>query len=113
MMSGLRRPRACSNLKALNLAENATHNLHNGAQVRDALAWARYINEARDQYAPKVDVMFAQHHWPIWGNGRVLDFRAKIPARSDRAIDEPRAESRGHRRATHAPREPATGVAPG
>ena len=69
-------------LKALNLAENATHNLHNvypirGAQVRDALAWARYINEARDQYAPKVDVMFAQHHWPIWGNGRVLDFLAK------------------------------------
>ena len=39
-------------LKALNLAENATHNLHNvypirGAQVRDALAWAKYLNDAR------------------------------------------------------------------
>jgi alkyl sulfatase BDS1-like metallo-beta-lactamase superfamily hydrolase len=69
-------------LRALNLAENATHNLHNvypirGAQVRDALAWARYVNEARDRYAPKVDVVFAQHHWPVWGNGRVLDFLAK------------------------------------
>jgi len=69
-------------LKALNLAENTTHNLHNvypirGAQVRDALAWARYINEARDRYAPRVDVLFAQHHWPVWGNGRVLDFLAK------------------------------------
>jgi len=69
-------------LKALNLAENATHNLHNvypirGAQVRDALAWTKYLNEAREAYAPKADVVFAQHHWPVWGNGRVLDFLAK------------------------------------
>ncbi|MEZ5817872.1 MAG: alkyl sulfatase dimerization domain-containing protein [Hyphomicrobiaceae bacterium] len=69
-------------LRALNLAENATHNLHNvypirGAQVRDALAWAKYLNEAREAYAPKAEVVFAQHHWPVWGNGRVLDFLAK------------------------------------
>jgi len=69
-------------LKALNLAENATHNLHNvypirGAQVRDALAWAKYLNEARETYAPKSEVVFAQHHWPVWGNSRVLDFLAK------------------------------------
>ena len=43
-------------LRALNLAENATHNLHNiypirGAQVRDANAWAKYLNEARDRFA--------------------------------------------------------------
>ena len=69
-------------LKALNLAENATHNLHNvypirGAQVRDALAWAKYLNKARESFAPKAEVVFAQHHWPIWGNSRVLDFLAK------------------------------------
>ena len=69
-------------LKALNLAENATHNLHNiypirGAQVRDANAWAKYINEARDRYAPKADVVFAQHHWPVWGNARLMDYLAK------------------------------------
>jgi alkyl sulfatase BDS1-like metallo-beta-lactamase superfamily hydrolase len=69
-------------LRALNLAENATHNLHNiypirGAQVRDANAWAKYLNEARDQFAPKADVVFAQHHWPVWGNSRVLDYLAK------------------------------------
>ena len=69
-------------LKALNLAENATHNLHNiypirGAQVRDANAWAKYLNEARDQFAPKADVVFAQHHWPVWGNARLLDYLAK------------------------------------
>jgi len=69
-------------LRALNLAENATHNLHNiyplrGAQVRDANAWAKYLNEARDRFATKADVVFAQHHWPIWGNARLLDYLAK------------------------------------
>jgi len=69
-------------LRALNLAENATHNLHNtypirGAQVRDANAWARYLNEALDRFGPGADVVFAQHHWPIWDNHRVLDFLTK------------------------------------
>src|SRR5262249_4244231 len=69
-------------LRALNLAENATHNLHNispirGAQVRDANAWAKYLNEARDRFASKAEVVFAQHHWPIWGNARLLDYLAK------------------------------------
>ncbi|MBI4253963.1 MAG: MBL fold metallo-hydrolase [Candidatus Rokubacteria bacterium] len=66
-------------LRALNLAENATHNLHNiypirGAQARDANAWARYLNEAMDRFGYQADVVFAQHHWPVWGNGRVLDY---------------------------------------
>ncbi len=69
-------------LKALNLAENATHNLHNiypirGAQVRDANVWAKYIDEARDRYAPEADVVFAQHHWPVWGKARIMDYLAK------------------------------------
>src|SRR5262249_16073647 len=69
-------------LRALNLADNGIHSLHNvypirGAQVRDANAWARYINEARDRFGREVDVVFAQHHWPIWGNARVLDFLAR------------------------------------
>lgn len=69
-------------LRALNLAENATHNLHNiypirGAQARDANAWAKYLNEARDRFACDADVVFAQHHWPVWGNGRVLDYLGK------------------------------------
>jgi alkyl sulfatase BDS1-like metallo-beta-lactamase superfamily hydrolase len=69
-------------LRALNLAENATHNLHNtypirGAQARDANAWAKYLDEARDRFAPHADVVFAQHHWPVWGRARVLDFLAK------------------------------------
>ena len=68
--------------RALNLAENATHNLHNvypirGAQARDANAWAKYLNEARDRFGRDADVAFAQHHWPVWGNARVLEFLGK------------------------------------
>jgi alkyl sulfatase BDS1-like metallo-beta-lactamase superfamily hydrolase len=69
-------------LKALNLAENATHNLHNiypirGAQVRDCNAWSKYLGEALVRFAPKSDVVFAQHHWPVWGTSRVSDFMTK------------------------------------
>src|SRR5262247_269590 len=69
-------------LRALNLAENATHNLHNiyplrGAQVRDANAWAKYLNEAMDRFGRDADVVFAQHHWPVWGRERLLDFLGK------------------------------------
>lgn len=57
--------------RALCMAENCTHTMHNlytlrGAQVRDAKAWAYYINEARDLFAGRYDVIFASHHWPTW-----------------------------------------------
>lgn len=66
-------------LKALNLAENATHNFHNllpfrGAMARDALGWTRYINEALDFWSNDVEVLVGQHHWPVWGNIRVLSY---------------------------------------
>jgi alkyl sulfatase BDS1-like metallo-beta-lactamase superfamily hydrolase len=69
-------------LRALNLAENATHNLHNtypirGAQARDANAWAKYLNLAMDRFGRHADVAFAQHHWPVWGTARVLEFLGK------------------------------------
>ena len=66
-------------MRALNLAENACHTMHNlcplrGAKTRDALAWARYLDEALIEYVPHVDVVFAQHHWPVWGSERVASF---------------------------------------
>jgi alkyl sulfatase BDS1-like metallo-beta-lactamase superfamily hydrolase len=69
-------------LRALNLAENATHNLHNtypirGAQARDANAWAKYLNEALDRFGRDADVVFAQHHWPVWDNARVVTYLAQ------------------------------------
>jgi alkyl sulfatase BDS1-like metallo-beta-lactamase superfamily hydrolase len=68
--------------KALCMAENCTHNLHNlytlrGAQVRDALAWAHYVNEAIDLFSDETDVVFASHHWPTWEHDRCIEFLGK------------------------------------
>ncbi|GIL28391.1 alkyl/aryl-sulfatase [Actinocatenispora comari] len=65
--------------RALCLAENATHNLHNiltlrGAVVRDARVWARYLNEAIVRYADRADVAFASHHWPTWGRENIVGY---------------------------------------
>jgi len=62
--------------KLLNLAENCTHNFHNllpfrGADVRDALAWSKYLNEALQLWGGKAEAMCGQHHWPVWGTERV------------------------------------------
>jgi alkyl sulfatase BDS1-like metallo-beta-lactamase superfamily hydrolase len=65
--------------RALCIAENATHNLHNlltlrGALVRDPHAWSGYLTEAIDLFADRTDVVFASHHWPTWGRERVAEF---------------------------------------
>src|SRR3954469_8503604 len=62
--------------KLLNLAENCTHNFHNllpfrGADVRDALAWSKYLGEALQLWGGKAEAMCGQHHWPVWGTARV------------------------------------------
>ncbi|MEV0885681.1 alkyl sulfatase dimerization domain-containing protein [Streptomyces microflavus] len=67
--------------RALCLAENATHNMHNiltlrGAVVRDARVWSRYLDEAADLFGDAADVAFASHHWPTWGRENVRDFLA-------------------------------------
>src|SRR5215475_8826596 len=62
--------------RLLNLAENCTHNFHNllpfrGADVRDALAWSKYLNEALKMWGGKAEAMCGQHHWPVWGKERI------------------------------------------
>jgi alkyl sulfatase BDS1-like metallo-beta-lactamase superfamily hydrolase len=62
--------------RLLNLAENCTHNFHNllpfrGADVRDALAWSKYLNEALHMWGGKAVAMCGQHHWPVWGEQRI------------------------------------------
>ncbi len=62
--------------KLLNLAENCTHNFHNllpfrGADVRDALAWSKYLGEALQLWGGKAEAMCGQHHWPVWGAEQV------------------------------------------
>ncbi len=68
--------------RALCMAENATHNLHNvltlrGALVRDPHVWSTYLDEAIAMFARQADVLFAQHHWPRWGEARIVDFLSK------------------------------------
>jgi alkyl sulfatase BDS1-like metallo-beta-lactamase superfamily hydrolase len=68
--------------KAMWMAENSTNTMHNiltlrGAQVRDALKWAAYLNETIDLYGPEVEVKFQSHHWPQWGNQKVIDYWKK------------------------------------
>jgi alkyl sulfatase BDS1-like metallo-beta-lactamase superfamily hydrolase len=65
--------------RALCMAENATHNLHNlltlrGAVVRNPHTWARYLTEAIELFADKSDVVFASHHWPTWGQRELTAF---------------------------------------
>ena len=62
-------------------AEVVSHTMHNlytlrGAKVRDALKWSSYIDEIIDLFG-EAEVYFGSHHWPIWGNPRILAFLEK------------------------------------
>ncbi len=66
-------------LGAVCLAENASHTLHNlltlrGAVVRDAHEWARYLTESITLLTDDITVAFASHHWPTWGNERIVKY---------------------------------------
>lgn len=65
--------------KALCAAEDATHNLHNlltlrGAVVRDPNGWSKYLTETIDLFGGDLEVVFASHHWPTWGQERAVEF---------------------------------------
>jgi alkyl sulfatase BDS1-like metallo-beta-lactamase superfamily hydrolase len=68
--------------RAMWMAENSTNTLHNvltlrGAQVRDPLKWASFLSETIDLYGDGTDVKFQAHHWPMWGNARIIDYWKK------------------------------------
>jgi alkyl sulfatase BDS1-like metallo-beta-lactamase superfamily hydrolase len=68
--------------KAMWMAENTTNTLHNlltlrGAQVRDGLVWAKFLNETIETYGSGVTVKFQAHHWPMWGNAKIIDYWKK------------------------------------
>jgi len=63
--------------KAVTCAENCCHTLHNtyslrGAKIRDPLAWSKYLNQTLEMWGDKAEVMYGMHHWPVWGNDRVV-----------------------------------------
>jgi len=62
-------------------AEILSQTMHNllpvrGAKVRNALLWARYLEEALEQTAD-AEVFFATHNWPVWGRERIAEFITK------------------------------------
>jgi alkyl sulfatase BDS1-like metallo-beta-lactamase superfamily hydrolase len=68
-------------LKTFCGAEVVSHNMHNlytlrGAKVRDALKWSGYIDEIIALFG-EAEVYFGSHHWPIWGNERIVGFLEK------------------------------------
>ena len=72
---------ALPDLKAFNGAEMMSQTLHNiysvrGAKVRDALKWANYMDRSL-QWVGESEVVFNQHHWPVWGKERIGDFIVK------------------------------------
>lgn len=57
-------------LRALCLPEIATNCMHNivtlrGAQVRDAKAWSKYLDESITLFGDDSDLLFGSHNWPI------------------------------------------------
>jgi alkyl sulfatase BDS1-like metallo-beta-lactamase superfamily hydrolase len=68
--------------RLLDMAEDATHNMHNlytlrGAEIRDGRRWSHYIDEAIERYGDRTDAVIAQHHWPMWGSQRIVAFLKK------------------------------------
>lgn len=68
--------------RVLNMAEDTSHTMHNlytirGAEIRDGRRWSKYINAALQRYGASTDFLIAQHHWPTFGNERIVSFLKK------------------------------------
>jgi len=68
-------------LKAFNGAEVTSRQMHNlytlrGAKVRDAMSWSRSIDQSIDLFGD-TEIYLASHHWPMWGNQRIMDYLEK------------------------------------
>jgi alkyl sulfatase BDS1-like metallo-beta-lactamase superfamily hydrolase len=71
--------------KALSTAEDAVHTQHNvyslrGAKVRSAYNWGKYLKLANERWGGEAEVLYAPHHWPIWGKERVSEHLTKQSA---------------------------------
>ncbi|MEK2690791.1 alkyl/aryl-sulfatase [Bdellovibrio sp. GT3] len=69
-------------MKALCLSEDATSTMHNlytlrGAKVRSPAVWTNALSETLSMFGSKADVSFASHHWPRWGNAKVVEHISK------------------------------------
>ncbi|MFV0643897.1 MAG: alkyl/aryl-sulfatase [Sphingomonadaceae bacterium] len=65
-----------SQMRVFGAADNVLQAMHNvltprGAQVRDAKAWSRFLDQSLVRYGNRSDVMIGQHGWPTWGGDNV------------------------------------------
>ncbi len=61
------------------MAEVCTQTMHNllpprGAKVRDALLWAKVIDEAIIRFADRTEIIANSHNWPVWGKDNALAY---------------------------------------
>ncbi|MET1138638.1 MBL fold metallo-hydrolase, partial [Bacillus subtilis] len=45
-----------------------------GAKVRDAAAWARYLQQAIDLFGQELTTVFGVHNWPRFGNESCITY---------------------------------------
>jgi alkyl sulfatase BDS1-like metallo-beta-lactamase superfamily hydrolase len=69
------------NVRAFHGAEVTSRQMHNlytlrGAKVRDAMSWSRSIDESIRLFG-EAEIYLASHHWPMWGNERIIDYLEK------------------------------------
>ncbi len=65
--------------KAFCQAEIINRTLHNmytprGAKVRDGRRWSQYIDQVITRFGSRTEVSFGSHHWPTWGNDKIISF---------------------------------------
>lgn len=65
--------------EAMMQAEIINHTMHNlytlrGAKVRSGDRFAKYIHDTINRFGDKVEVSLGSHHWPTWGNERIVSF---------------------------------------
>lgn len=68
--------------KVLDTGELAIQTQHQlltprGAEIRDSQAWAKYLNEALQQFGQDTEVLVGQHTWPVFGKQRVHNYLSK------------------------------------
>ncbi|MED4224413.1 alkyl/aryl-sulfatase [Neobacillus cucumis] len=68
--------------KSLCIAENCSATLHNlytlrGAQVRDPIAWASYLQQAIDLFGADLSSIFGAHNWARFENTNCLHYLEK------------------------------------
>src|SRR3954470_10088149 len=53
------------------------HAAHHALFRDSLLAWAKFINETIELYGDDTEVKFQAHHWPMWGNAKIIDYWKK------------------------------------